>query len=194
SSLSFLLHEVSDLLSTTTSSYLTFNSSCLTSSLLCSSLSCLLGTMLVSWVSIISLCLTINSLFEALSLAYSFSRTLHFDLYFLITCWYSSRMFCTSIGDKQCSLSSLEESSLSLTLELPLAIKHMGGRGRGASSPSSSSSCMAIPTIFFLDSSSLESSFEDSPSVIHSPRKALTFSFLLKDPFFLWSFFSLMSC
>src|SRR6185312_12320857 len=97
-------------------------------------------------------------------------------------------MFCTSLGDKQCSLSSLEKSSSSLTLELPIAIKHMGGGGRGASS--SSSSCMATPTIFFLDSSSLESSFEDSPSVIYSPRKALTFSFLVKDPFFLWSFFS----
>src|SRR6185503_15067139 len=105
------------------------------------------------------------------------------------TCWYSSMMFCTLLGDKQCSLSSLEESSSSLTLELPLAMKHMSGGGRGASSPSSSS-CMAIPTIFFLDSSSLELSFEDSPSVIHSPRKALTFSFLVKDPFFLWTFFS----
>src|SRR6185312_9865615 len=97
-------------------------------------------------------------------------------------------MVCTSLGDKPCSLSSLEELSSSLTLELSLAMRHMGGGGRGGSS--SPSSCMAIPTIFLFDSSSLESSLEDSPSVIHSPRKALISSFLLKDLFFLKSFFS----
>src|SRR6185503_14288638 len=97
-------------------------------------------------------------------------------------------MVCTSLGDKSYSLSSLEELSSSLTLELPLAMRHMGGGGRGGSS--SPSSCMAIPTIFFLESSSPESSLEDSPSAIHSPRKALISSFLLKDLFFLKSLFS----
>jgi hypothetical protein len=55
----------------------------------------------------------------------------------------------------------------------------MGGGGRGGSS-----SLMAIPVIFLV-SSSLDSSLEVSPSVIHSPRKALSFSFFLKVFFFL---------
>src|SRR6185437_7613520 len=112
--------------------------------------------------------------------------TLHLDLYFLITCWCSSRMDCKSLGDRPFSLSSLEEYSSSVILLLPLAMKHIGGGGRGGSS----SSCMAIPTIVFLDSLSFESSLEVLPSVTHSPRKALIFSFLLKDLFLLESFFS----